>query len=529
MLPTNLTKNSRIYRALLFLATFSTATALFSFPAISDAIELTLSPSINTDLIFTDNVNLGPKGEERADFVTRLMPGIYGTAKGRRFDGEIDYRMINTIFARETDRSRTFHSMRGKAVAEIYKDFFFVETNAAMRQQNRSLLGPQGDTANTTNNLTNIQQYRISPYIRKRIAGLASTEFRVARVWTSSSDPASYYNSQANTYTGTVLSGPDFQVLEWGLYYNKQDIDYQLRPETVTLQTGIGSVKYNITHRFGLTGTGGYEDNNFGGGGVRPRGARWSAGFVWIPNERTRIEASGGQRFFGDTYAYNFSHRRRLTAFTSSYREDVRGAFGVLGLDETGDTTTILTNLFTAQAAPGTDPAVIAQAVQDVIAGIGLPGNLADTGNFLTNRFFLQKTFLAAAAANGASNTLVFRVFKIRRQPIDSNPLLDDLLPGGGSLVNTNMIGGTAAWSVRISNRNSATLALSYTEVEYPSLARKDKIKGISFRVSRQLSEKVSAALMYRRRERETTNDLGTDTFGGYAENRMMASLYVRF
>ncbi len=150
-----------------------------------------------------------------------------------------------------------------------------------MTQQNESLLGREGDDANVTGNLANIRIYSVSPYVRQRFGNLASTELRYSRILTDSDASSSFFNSQANTYHASLISGTDFRTLEWGLNYSRQDIYFDLRPDTVKIETEIANIQYNLTRRFGLTGTGGYEDNEFGGAGQdKPKGVRWSAGFV---------------------------------------------------------------------------------------------------------------------------------------------------------------------------------------------------------------------------------------------------------
>jgi uncharacterized protein (PEP-CTERM system associated) len=528
MSPTNNTKNSSNYRALLFLAIYSTATAILSLPSDSDAGEFVFTPHMRTDLIFTDNVGLRPKGspDKEADFVSRLVPGVYAKYTSRRFDSETDYRLINTIYQNRSDRNRSMHNLTSINTAEIVKDFFFFDGNVRMRQQNANLAGRQGDDVNLTGNLRNIRQYSASPYIRRRFGDVASTELRYARIMTDSDSSRTFFNSQANSYTGSILSGPSFQALQWGLNYTRQDIDFDLRPDSVRLESGLANVRYNINRVFGITGTGGYENNTFGGGARdKPKGARWSAGFIWTPTPRTSIEGSAGQRFFGDTYFGNASHRTRLFAFNAFYKEDINSAYNILNIDSTGNTINVLTDLFTAQAPPGTDPAEIGQIVQLIIGELGLPPTLAYASGFLTNRFFLQKSFESSVALNTAKNTGLVRVFHTTRRPIDNRPLLDALLQGGATAyANTKQEGVSALWSFRFSPRTRFNANFLYNRIYFYSLNRTDKIKLFECSISRELTPNVIGLLRYRRNDRRSTNRINE-----YVENRFTASVSVRF
>jgi uncharacterized protein (PEP-CTERM system associated) len=531
MLPTNTAKDSPNHGALLFLVTYSAAAALLLFSPKSDAYEWLFTPSMRTDLIYTDNITLASgKGldKKKGSGVIRLIPGLYSKFTSRRFDSEIDFRMRNIIYTAVPDRNRSLINLRTRNTGEIVKNFLFVDGNVFMTQQNQSLLRPGGDDANLTGNLANIRMYSVSPYVRQRFGDLASTEIRYSRILTDSDATTSFFNSQANTYHASLISGTDFRTLEWGLNYSRQDIDFDLRPDTVRIETGIGNIQYNITRRFGLTGTGGYENNEFGGvGQEKPKGVRWSAGFVWLPNKRTSLEASVGQRFFGDTYYFNFTHRRRITAMSAFYREEVRSALNILNLDGGGDTLGLLIGLLTSQAPPGSDPAIIAEAAQILLNELGLPPSLAFAQGFLTNRFFLQKRFQATLGFNTAKNTIITRVFHIKRTPLDfTNPILavSPGVVGGGGQTNSRQEGVNLTWSHRITARTSLNTTLLYTHRYFPALFRKDDIYMAGLGLSRRFSDNIFGFLSYRYRERRSD-----DSFSNNAENRVMASLTVRF
>ena len=527
MSPTNHTKNSCNYRALLFLAIYSTATALLSLPSVSDAGEWVLVPNSTVELIFTDNVRLAPKNDpaKEADFVTRLVPGIYSKYTSRRFDSEIDYRLVNVLYQNASEQNRTLHNLNAANTGEIIEDLLYVDGNVRMQQQNATLLGRQGDDVNITGNLRNIRQYTASPYLRRRFGDIATTEVRYARILTDSDSSSTFFNSQTNSYTGSILSGPEFQVLQWGLNYARQDIDFDLRPDTVRLESGIASIRYNFNRRFALTGTGGYENNTFGGGGfmTKPTGARWSAGFIWAPTPRTNIEASAGQRFFGDNYFINASHRTRLFAMNTYYKEDINSAWNILNIEPTGNTTAALIALFTAQAPPGTDPADILQLVQLLIAELGIPASLAYAQGFLTNRFYLQKNFESSIAMNTAKNTVLIRAFHTTRKPLDNRPILDAGL-GNGLLANVKQKGVSILWSLAISPRTRFSANFLYNHLYFPALFRTDHVRLYTAAVSRDLTENIFGLISYRRNERDSDAP-----FASYTENRFTASLNARF
>lgn len=348
---------------------------------------------------------------------------------------------------------------------------------------------------------------------------------RYARILTDSDSSTTFYNSQTNSYTGSILSGPEFQVLQWGLNYARQDIDFDLRPDTVRLESGVANVRYNINRRFAITGTGGYENNTFGGGGFqnKPKGARWSAGFIWAPTPRTNIEATAGQRFFGDTYFINASHRTRLFAMNTYYKEDINSAWNILNIDATDNTAATLIALFTAQAPPGTDPAEILALVNLLIQELGIPASLAFAQGFLTNRFYLQKNFESSIAMNTAKNTILIRGFHTDRRPLDNRPILDAGL-GTGGLGNIRQKGVSVLWSWKISARTRFNANFLYNHLRFPSLSRTDHVRLYTVALSRDITDKVFGLISYRRNERDSSAP-----FNSYVENRFTASVNARF
>jgi len=532
MLPTNTAMDSQNHRALLFLVTYATAVALLLFSPKSDAYEWLLTPNnIQTDLIYTDNVLLASgRGADKKEgsVVIRLIPGFFSRFTSRRFDSEIDFRLRNIIYSYDTDQNRTLIYLKAKNTGEIVKNFLFVDGNVYMRQQNTSVLAPQGDDANVTDNLASIRMYSVSPYVRQRFGNFASTELRYARILSDSDASTTFFNSQVNAYHASLISGTDFRTLEWGLNYARQDIDFDLRPDTVKIETAIGNIQYNLTRRFGLTGTGGYESNEFGGVGQdEPKGVRWSAGFAWLPNRRTSLEASVGQRFFGDTYYFDFTHRRRLMAMNAYYREEVRSILNRFDLDGPGNTLGLLIDLLTGEAPPGTDPAEIAEAAQLLLSQLGLPPSLAFAQGFLTNRFFLEKRFETSLAFNTAKNTVIARVFHINRKPLDfDNAFLANSpgVLGGAGQTNQKLEGVDISWSHRITARNSLNTNFRYLHRVFPSLFRKDDIYTARIALVRQFTRNIFGLLSYRYRDRRSTDPLSENI-----ENRFMASLRVRF
>jgi len=478
------------FRFLFFSCIFIVINLLLLFySSNSFSAEWSIQPSLSVSQTYTDNVRLGGGGlggglgglssdGKKDDFITRINPGVNFSGKSRRYQINSLYTMNNLIFAKNSNFNRTRHQLRTDATAELLKDLFFIDGLASIRQQNATLFGAQTtDNINVTGNRRDVRVYTVSPYIRHRFGNLASTELKYTYGIVESS-AGGLRNSRRNSYLASLTSGDYFRTLSWGLNYSHQRIHLdggQLRPaRTVELERSIANLRYNITRRFSLTASGGYERNSFISIRGKPSSPTWTVGFIWFPNKRTEISGSAGKRFFGDTYAANIKYRTRMTTWEATYTEDITtfnqqagllsGGFGSFGGDS---------------------------------------GSLLDGNNFLTNRLFLLKNARASVTIQGRRNTLGFRFFHRSRKAF--SPEDDDAelvgIENSRLLNNTTQIGGNIFWSYKISPLTSVNLTASYLQFKLSSgQTGSSNPKNMIFTANlrKRFGESLTGALLYR-------------------------------
>ncbi|SEK30061.1 TIGR03016 family PEP-CTERM system-associated outer membrane protein [Nitrosovibrio tenuis] len=508
-------------------AAYLAATAMLLLSSYSDAAEWRVIRRTNLVETYSDNVRLGG-GAGTDDFITQTNPGITVTGIGNRFNANIDYTLNNLIYANNSNFNRIRHQLNAIGTAELVKDLFFVDGSASIRQQNTSLLGPQGiDNVNVTGNRSNVSLYSVSPYLRHRFQNFASTELRyIHNIVNSSAN--SLFNSQGDSFLLGLNSGTAFNTLGWGVNYSNQMIHFATG-RSVELERTIGNLRYRVTPQFGLTATGGYERNSFISIRGSPSAPLWTVGFAWAPTERTNIAVNGGQRFFGNTYSALASHRTRLTAWDVSYSQDITtfNQQAGLGLGSSAGFGGSLNQLLAAQN-PTLSPDAIQQA-SGAILGLGATGSFFGPTNFLTNRLFLQKMLQASVAMNGARNTVVLRVFDMTRQAFSPDSV-DAGLVGAGDLAllnHTRQRGANALWSYRLSQLTSANANFGYTKFSFLGAGRVDDFWLITLGLSRQFSQirpNLNGTLQVRHQERNS-NQPGAD----YRENAIIASLNMSF
>lgn len=492
----------------------------------AQAAEWDIQPRLSISETYTDNVRLGGVGgfggggAGGSEFITQINPGVSLTGNGRRFNANANY-TLNSLFFANSGRTLIRQQLNSNGTAEILRDLFFVDGRAAIFQQNAFLFGSQAaDNANLSGNLRDIRTWSISPYARHRFKNLASGEARYARSGVSSNG-RNFFNTSSDAFIASLNSGSAFRTLGWGINYTHTEINREragVNLGKIELERTTGTLRYIVTSQFSLIGTGGYERNSFISIRGKPTSHFWTAGFSWAPTRRTNLSASGGERFFGKTFSGSFDHRTRRTLWNASYVEDIT-TFGQQSLFGGA----ILNAGSLGQLLPGglggTD-----------LLNQGLPLNVSDPNNFLTNRLFLLKRFQASLTLNGRKNSLIFRVFNMSRKSF--SPDQEDAgligLPNALLTRDTRQTGGNVLWNHRLGPRTNVNVNFGYTQFEFNATGQKNDNIIATLGINKQLSERVNASLLYRHQRRLTEN-ANRNFSNEFSANAITATLNMNF
>ncbi len=523
---TKTSKNHLFHKGLYPVIGLSSAAMLLLSPQAS-AVEWEFTPTLQLKETYTDNVALSNTNEE-SDFITQVNPGISIVGLGPHLRFNTRYVMQNLFYAKESDRNATNHQLDANANAEVLPDHLFFDARASISQRSTTSFGAQSeDNTNITNNRTNVETYSLSPYLQHHFKDFADAEVRYTHDSVSTSGRGSSISTGLSDSTSDRIllrlnSGDDFQTLGWGLNYNKQRIDFD-SGQQVDQSTYGGDLRYRLSRKLSLIANAGYEKHDYLSITGDSGGSYWKAGFDWTPSRRTSVEALAGKRYYGDSYSLKASHRSRRTAFNVSYSEDVTTTRDQFLLPATVDTAALLDQLWTS-AIP--DPILRQQVIAAFISENGLPESLADSVNFLTNRFFLQKRFQASVTVSGARNTGVLSLFDTRREAQTAQSS-DSALLGVSDFSADDDIkqqGIQARWIRELGPRTSANLGISLIKTKALTTDREDKEKVLRLGVTKELLSNVRGALEFRRKDLESTQE-GSE----YNENAVTASVYITF
>jgi uncharacterized protein (PEP-CTERM system associated) len=305
------------------------AGALFmamGFASAAHALDWNFEPSVGTSATYTDNANQSASNPEDA-LILSVTPGFSLASKGsRRVQASLQYGLSGVARFGEDGSTDLNHNLGAIGKAELIEDFLFIDGSARISQELVSLLGSPADADINDSNRANVGTYSISPYIQKRLGTFANV---LARYTASGAifENQTSADANVNTFAVGLTSGTRFTDLSWALDYSIRKAENRDAPTTAagadtTFERASASAGYALTRKFRVFGTLGQDKNDYLST-TETDGSFYSVGFGWAPTRRTSVEASVGERYFGNTFSFSGSHRTRSTRWTVRYSEDV--------------------------------------------------------------------------------------------------------------------------------------------------------------------------------------------------------------
>lgn len=306
------------------LALVATATA---------AGEWRVTPSLELAETYTDNVDLTATNR-KADFVTRISPGVHVTGAGARLNLNVDYTANFLIFARAEKETDLRHNLNASLNSELVEDWLYIDSRASINQQFLERGGAlSGNEANVTDNRQTVQIYSVAPTLQRALGSVATVtaRYELSYIQVGKPDqtavlPISAFMSNTLTHHGlfAVDSGRQFTRLRWGLnanYYHDDRTDTN-RSTDRTIIRAYGD--YALNEWLRLVGSMGYEKISDNTLTRRPNGFIWDAGVTLTPGPRTELTMRGGSRYGQDNWTVYGTYRitDRLL-FSLGYTEEI--------------------------------------------------------------------------------------------------------------------------------------------------------------------------------------------------------------
>jgi len=482
------------------------------FSAQVQALEWRIEPSVGASVTYSDNANQSENDPQDQISLT-VSPGVIVRSEGsRRVEATLSYFMQGVArFGGEDDSSDLYHNLNATGYAELVEDFLFIDANARISQELISLLGSPADVTINDSNRATTGSYSISPYVKQRFGTFADAEARYTLSGVLfEEDVAS--DLLSNVFSASLNSGSRFNTLTWGLGYSFRDVsdrNYGISDTSYTYERADLSLGYALTRKFRLIGNVGNEwieyDSDLAAANNRDDSI-WSAGFAWSPSRRTSLEATMGERFFGDTYSLSASYRARESAWTVSYVEDVND-ISQATLTEGTAYVWLCDGKFVETAFPiEPEPGCTLVGTQDAL----IPS--------IADGLYVSKTLRAGVNWGIRKVTYSINVFDITRIYLLQDNA-EDRSQGINAGVNYRLDPLTTLYS---------SLNLEWTEepasLSGRTLNQEDELLTLHLGVNHQFGRDLTGALTYRYYRRDSN-----DPTAEYTENNLTASVSMRF
>jgi len=418
-----------------------------------------IEPSIGARVIATSNTTLGGFEAEH-DVVIGLRPRlvIHGDSPALHVAGSVAVDSVN--YARHTQENVLLPEADLLARVMPIERFLYVEGTVRALQTNLNPFGARAGGATTIDNTVTSTQYRLSPYIDYEPQ--LGMHFRARSDLTRTNQNGSAFSLSENVGRAdfahhTVSIEQDPRPFGWRLEADRSSTRYQGEQTslTVDLARAIVNVALNESTTVGLRA--GAERNNFALDETR---SIYGAQFAWRPSERTTLETDAEHRFFGNSWHARFAHRSPYVTWSvSAFRDIDTTPEALFGLPATDNVAAALDAILTTRFP---NPVDRAKQVQDLINSRGLPSSIPVGISIIAPRVSINNTVTATAALLGSTSTVALSVFRtVLRDAFDSA-----FLSTGTGITNNRQIGGSLAYSRRLSPRATATLVIDYSRIE---------------------------------------------------------------
>ena len=483
-----------------------------------------LTPTLDLRGTWTDNVTLAGPGQERSQFIAELTPGLRVQSDSQRARLRARYQMHYFHFADNdlNGDNRVVHELQADANFKLVDELLYLDAAAHVGQQAVSMFGPQlNNNLYAENNRAEVRTTKISPYLQHQFNSGAYAMARYTRDRVES-DARGYGDTNGNSVYAAFDTGTAMQKVGASISYSRNDIDSTRMPSS-HMQTLQGNLRWRVAQTFALTASAGRDSHDYESMSGPTRGNLWSVGFAWDPTERTSLHASAGRRYFGDTYSLLAQHRSRRTVWNIRYNEEVTTARAQFLLPASIDTFSMIDKMLRPSIP---DPVARRNAAEAYIRAVGLPPVLAESINYLSNRYVLQKGLHASVALNTPRSVTLVSLFNTRRKALSTAQSDSELL--GSSIAsdhdNTRQTGISALVNWRLGPRTNLNFSTAVTRLESESRNFSDVNRTVRLAMTRDFHSKMRGTVEVR----HVKGGL-SDRRGEYRENAIAGTLSMSF
>jgi uncharacterized protein (PEP-CTERM system associated) len=381
----------------------------------------TIVPRIGLTGTLTDNINLAST-DKQSGLISQLSPGIRIDGRTARLKMFVDYQLDAIAYSTGNNSSQVQNFLNAFGTLEAIDNWLFLDFGGQISQQVINQFGQQSSSnIYNTGNTTETSTFFLSPFIKGQLGGSADYFLRYNTSVTNSKD-STLSDVTISQWLGEIKGNTRFQNLNWAIDGSQQNTNYSqvgLLPEQNYNDSRIrGLLSYRLFPEFRLSGSGGYESNNYQSLDNEGEGT-YGAGFNWTPTERTQASGFWEHRFFGTGHNVLLSHRFPLSSIRYTDTKDVvlvPNDFTNTGLG------TVYDQYFQIFASLIPDEASRDTYVRNLLNQSGLQPDAQAINNYLANRPDVQRNQELSLVLFGSRNSITFIASRRHNQPLTRAP-----------------------------------------------------------------------------------------------------------
>jgi len=503
------------------------------------AFDVTIRPSVFTQEIYSDNINLSQSGHEKSAFVTEVSPGVSIIGRSALSTLNLNYRMQNLYNAGGNKGITTANQLQYNSHNTFITNRLFLDSRSSISQQNTNINQQANDNISGSGNSTTVSTFGVSPYWTPHFGNYANGNLRLNfDTLTTGSSSNSNSSSSLNTISDTVTvgeiiqlnSGTEFKRVNWNLSHNNTE-SYRSGGNDVKFQNSNAIVRTYLNKYFNVFASGGYSNNSFRSTtNTNNNGLFYTFGGQWKPSQYYSIEAGAGNNSY---VTVNISPMQRLS-WNTTFRKNAIGLNtgktwqtalnyrtrqSTWTLRHDNDTTTVQDILLQQQSATGNT--VLDAAKNDSV-------QRAISNPTFSDEVIVRKIWNLSTSYNTGKSTVSASAYNEDRV---------SQVSGDKQIVR----GLSATWNWQFASRTSAYIRPGWQQTDSTASSvaatnSKSNRYDLAIGLNRSITTRLNGRLEFRHVNQ--TSDSNTNTNGsqpldlntnGYQENRATASLFMRY
>ncbi len=303
---------------------------IFCFGSISTAYSANwqFQPYVGAAFIYTDNLFLRNDLLKEDDFVMRGDLGFALNNEDGRLTGSILYNFESFFYQSDSDLDNSFHQTDARLLGELVEENLFLALRGTYFQ---TIVDPEAplpinNITPLSGNRTDIFTYEVNPYADLDVGDSAAVFLSYSYLKADFGDQQNLQgrvDDSERFKTILSLGSNDTPRYQWEVRYEDIEVKYDLsafvdfKYEQALLDIGIPIT--GSTHLVGIYGGESDITVDPAGGGLDSE--YWQAGFRYNGGASNALEARAGQRYFGDSYFFQWNFKGAIISADASYVE----------------------------------------------------------------------------------------------------------------------------------------------------------------------------------------------------------------